>query len=353
MATQRLQNHRVLIVHNRYQPRGGEDSVGQAEAELLQRKGYAVELLKRHNDEVGAISRPALAAQTAWSQRTVRDLHAIAARFKADVVHVHNTLPLVSPSVYRAAHRFQVPVVQRLHNFRLLCPQAIFLRDGKVCEASLGRMPWRSIQHACYRDSPAQIAVVVAMLQTHRAMGTWRGAVDRHIALNTFCREKFIVGGMPAERISIKANFVDLPPQPPRSRHGLLYVGRLSEEKGIRVLAQAWQRSPPQAGLAVAGIAPMQSELSGLPGVTLLGALLARSVAGAVALVIPSIWSENSLRTLVEASAFGLPVITNRVGAMGCKPRRLGRRYLVTNSAFMVGAACQLWAAPSKRRGTP
>ena len=315
-----VQNQRVLIVHNRYQQRGGEDTVVEAEAELLRRKGHAVELLERHNDEVGAVSRLALAAQTVWSQRTVRDLHAIAARFKPDIVHVHNTLPLVSPSVFWAAHRVQLPVVQTLHNFRLLCPQAMFLRDGKVCQDCLGHVPWRAVQHACYRGSPAQSAVVVAMLQTHRAMGTWRKGVDRYIALNTFSRDKFIEGGLPAERIGIKANFVDLPAPPPRPRQGLLYVGRLSEEKGIRVLAQAWQQSPPQAGLTVAGSGPMQSELSGLPGVTLLGALPAASVAermaGAVALVMPSICYENFPRTLVEAFACGLPVITSRLGAM-------------------------------------
>jgi len=349
LATQRLQNHRVLIVHNRYQLRGGEDSVVQAEAELLQRKGHAVELLERHNDEIGAVNRLALAAQTVWSQRTVRDLRAIAARFKPDVVHVHNTLPLVSPSVYRAAHRVDVPVVQTLHNFRLLCPQAMFLRDGKVCEACLGHVPWRAVQHACYRGSPAQSAVVVAMLQTHRTIGTWRTGVDRYIALNAFCRDKFIEGGLPAERIGIKANFVDLPPQPPRSRQGLLYVGRLSEEKGIRVLAQAWQRSPPQTGLAVAGSGPMQNELSGLPGVTLLGALPAASVAermaSAMALVMPSIWYENFPRTLVEAFACGLPVITSRLGAMASLVQH-GHTGLLAEPGDATDLARQLtWAA--------
>lgn len=317
--------------------------------ELLQRKGHEVELLERHNDEVAGVSRLRLAAQTVWSGRTVRDLQAAAARFKPDVVHVHNTLPLVSPSVFWAAHRVQVPVVQTLHNFRLLCPQAMFLRDGKVCEDCLGHVPWRAAQHGCYRGSAIQSTVLVAMLQTHRALGTWRHAVDRFIALNTFCRDKFIEGGIAAERVLIKANFVDLPPPTPRAREGFLFVGRLSEEKGVDVLARAWRQGPSHTTLTVAGSGPLQGRFAGLPGVQMLGALAAGAVAermaGALALVLPSIWYENFPRTLVEAFACGLPVIASRLGALASLVEH-GRTGLLADPGSAPDLARQIaWAA--------
>ena len=132
---------RVLLVHNAYQQRGGEDSVVESEAALLRQRGHDVQVLLRHNDEVNELSRLSLAAQTLWSNKTVAQLNAQMARVRPDVIHVHNTLPLVSPSVFWAATRARVPVVQTLHNFRLLCPQATLLREGRVCEDCIGRLP--------------------------------------------------------------------------------------------------------------------------------------------------------------------------------------------------------------------
>ena len=311
---------RVLVVHNRYQQRGGEDSVVDAEVALLQRRGHAVELLDRDNEEVRGVGQLRLAAQALWSQRTVRDLTSVCARFKPDIVHVHNTLPLISPSVFWTAHRIGLPVVQTLHNFRLLCPQAMFLRDGSVCEDCLGHVPWRAVVHACYRGSRSQSAVVAAVIQTHRVVGTWRSEVDRYIALNEFCRRKLIEGGLPPQRIRVKPNFVDLPVPPEGPREGFLFAGRLSEEKGIRVLAQAWQRSVTQPPLTIAGTGPLQASLQGLDRVSMLGVVspqsLAERMARAVALIMPSVWYESFPRTLVEAFACGLPVIASRLGAM-------------------------------------
>ena len=311
---------RVLLVHNAYQQRGGEDAVVEAEATLLREHGHEVTLYSRHNDEVAGLSRLALARDTLWSPRTGRDLQALISQHRPDVVHVHNSFPLVSPSVYWAAARAGLPVVQTLHNFRLLCPQALLLREGRICEDCVGRVPWRAVQHGCYRGSAVQSAAVAGMLQLHRGLGTWQRQVTLYIALNAFCRDKFIEGGLPAERIRIKPNFIDLPAPAPQSREGFLFVGRFSLEKGLAVLAQALALAPPGTALHAAGSGPDAGLLEGAPGVQMLGPLPPAAVYAQMArrraLVLPSIWYENYPRTLVEAFANGLPVIASRLGAM-------------------------------------
>lgn len=310
---------RVLIVHNQYQQRGGEDSVVEAEAALLRQHGHTVLQYGRHNNELQHLGQLAAATEMMWSRRTLTDLAQLFATQTIDVLHAHNTFPLISPSAYWAAARAGVPVVQTLHNFRLLCPQAMLLRNGRVCESCLGGTPLAGVVHACYRGSRAQSAAVAGMLMLHRGLGTWAHKVDRYIALNSFCRDKFIEGGLPADRIVIKPNFVEAGPLTNGPRSGLLYVGRLSAEKGIDVLAAAARHLPAQA-LRVAGTGPDDAPLAAVPAMRRLGALappqVAVAMAQAVALVMPSLWYENFPRTLVEAFAAGLPVIASRLGAL-------------------------------------
>lgn len=310
---------RVLLAHNAYQQRGGEDAVVEAEAGLLRSHGHDVLDYCRHNDELAATGRLQAAVGTLWSRRTVREVGALLRSTSPDVVHVHNTFPLISPSLYWAAADCGVPVVQTLHNFRLLCPQAMLLRDGLVCESCVGRLPLPGVVHGCYRGSRAQTGVLAGMLMLHRGLGTWTNKVHRYIALNGFCRDKFIQGGLPADRIAVKPNFVDLPAPPEGPRSGLLYVGRLSHEKGIDALARAAAALPP-GSLRVAGSGPAATALQGFPAVVMLGALnsaqVAQEMARALALVMPSLWYENFPRTLVEAYACGLPVLASRLGAL-------------------------------------
>jgi glycosyltransferase involved in cell wall biosynthesis len=310
---------KVLVAHNGYRHRGGEDSVVASELDLLRARGHAVQLYARHNDEADAARPLSLAAQSLWSRRTHDELSALLARERPDVVHVHNTLPLISPSIYWACAQAQIPVVQTLHNFRLACPQAMFLREGRVCEQCLGRAPWPAVVHGCYRGSRAQTAVVAATVGVHRLLGTWRHKVARYIALNAFCRDKFIEAGLPAGRIAVRPNFVESPDRVSQPREGVLYVGRLSTEKGIAVLLEALQQDG-QPGVRIVGDGPEAARLRGRRGVRALGALpgeaVLREMGTARALVIPSIWYENHPRTLVEAYACGTPVIASRMGAL-------------------------------------
>lgn len=309
----------MLVVHNAYQHRGGEDSVVDAEIALLRSHGHEVATYFRNNDDISNQSATSVAIQTFWSSRSARDLSVLIQSFKPDVIHVHNTMPLISPSVYWAAARTNVPIVQTLHNFRLMCLNALYLREGKVCEDCAGHFPWRGVVRKCYRESTAASAVLAGMLTLHRGLGTYRNKVSRYIALNNFCRNKFIEGGLPADRIAVKPNFVNAPIPLNLPRQGFLYVGRLSVEKGIGSMYQATALVS-GVNLRVAGDGPQADFLNAIAGVTRLGVLSAEAVRNemerAVALVIPSIWYENFPRTIVEAFAAGLPVISSRIGAL-------------------------------------
>jgi glycosyltransferase involved in cell wall biosynthesis len=311
---------RVLVVHNRYQQAGGEDAVVRDEMRMLRERGVQVELYERHNEQVAELSRTRLAAGAVWSRRTTGDIDTLLRVWRPDVIHAHNTFPLISPALYSAAAKHHVPVVQTLHNFRLFCAQAMFLREGNICEDCMGTLPWRGVLHKCYRGSAAQSAVLVGMLGVHRVLGTYQKRVARYIALNRFCRDKFVQAGLPAARMAIKPNFVDLPAPPGEApRGGALFVGRLSPEKGVVTLAQAARLSP-EVAIEVIGDGPQEDLLQGLAGVRMLGRQIPDEIyarmRSAACLVLPSVWYENFPRVLVEAFACGLPVIASRLGAM-------------------------------------
>lgn len=311
---------KVLIVHNTYQQRGGEDVVVEAESALLASRGHEVRLFSRSNADIGARPRPMLGVRAMWSATAAAAMGEAISSFAPQVMHVHNTFAVISPSVYWAAARAGVPVVQTLHNFRLLCPQATFLRNGAVCEDCLGHLPWRGAVRGCYRESRALSTMVAATLTLHRALGTWRHKIARYIALNEFCRRKFIEGGLPADRIEIKPNFVELPAPAETRRDGFLYVGRLSAEKGLAVLVAA-SAIVPEAVVRVAGAGPESESIARhSPRVQLLGSLQKAQVQAemsrARALVIPSICQETFSLALIEAFGNALPVIASRAGAL-------------------------------------
>ena len=310
---------RVLVVHNAYQQRGGEDAVVAAETSMLQARGHEVAHFTRHNDDVHSSTPVRLAARTFWSRGSAREFRSMVNGFRPDVVHAHNTFPLISPAIYWVAARLGVPVIQTLHNFRLLCPQAMFLRQGKVCEDCLGSLPWRGAVHRCYRGSTAQSSVAVGMLSVHRMLGTYQNKVSRYVALNEFCRQKFIQGGLPSERIVVKPNFVEDTPRVSQSREGFLFVGRLTLDKGLDLLLRA-ATAAPAISVRVAGVGGLADQLADKPNVRALGELRPSEVETemlrARALVLPSIWYESFPMSLIEAFSCSLPVIASRIGAL-------------------------------------
>lgn len=320
---------KILIIHNAYRQRGGEDIVAQAEIALLRDHGHEVEIYQRDNHELRDASRLSAAMSAIWSRKTGVEIAALCAAFQPAVIHAHNTFPLISPALYWAASRSGIPLIQTLHNFRLLCPQAMFLRENKPCEDCLGKLPWRAIAHKCYRDSAAQSAVAAAMLATHRALGTYRTKIAGYIALSNFSREKFIAGGLPAQRIHIKPNFVKSDRMPDwHARNGALFVGRLSAEKGLALLMQAMISLPAATGrgdtsgpLKIVGAGPLAPELRRTFGAACLGfrgpAEVAELQRASLFQVAPSTCYETFGLVAVEAFSRGLPVIAGAHGGLG------------------------------------
>jgi glycosyltransferase involved in cell wall biosynthesis len=269
------------------------------------------------------------------------------AEFNPDLIHVHNSFPLVSPSLYWGAARHACPVVQTLHNFRLLCLQAMFLRNNRVCEDCMGTAPWRGVVRGCYHDSPTQSAVLAGMLVVHRGLGTFQRKVTRYIALNEFSREKFIQGGLPAARIAVKPNFVSCQPGPDQVRKGALFVGRLSVEKGLLLLGQALHKLPGRT-IDVVGDGPELPAVKTHPQMRSLGKRDRQQVLSlmqsAAFLVMPSIWYETFGLVQMEALACGLPVIAPRMGSMQEMIQHMHTGLLFEPGSAEDLARCMEWA---------
>ncbi len=352
---------KVLVVHNFYQQPGGEDRCLEAEVAMLRANGHEVVQYTADNDAIDGMSRLAAAARTVWSRPAARDVRALIRAHRPAVAHFHNTFPLVSPAAYYACHAEGVPVVQTLHNFRLLCPNALFFRDGRVCEDCLGRaVPWPGVVHGCYRGSRAATAAVAAMLAAHRALGTWRDKVDVYVALTEASRQKFIAGGLPADKLAVKPNFLDSDPGPGTGAGGYaVFVGRLSAEKGVGTLLTAWHALAGEVPLKVVGDGPLADRVAaaaaGNPGVEWLKSqppdAVYRLIGGAAFLVLPSECYENFPRVAVEAMALGTPVIASRLGAMAevVADGRTGLHFEPGDAAALAAAVRRLRDDPAAR----
>lgn len=317
---------KVIMCHNFYKLAGGEDQVFRDECWLLEKHGHVVIQLVANNDEISALSRMELIKKTFWNSETYRNVRELIQSHSPDVVHCANTFPLISPSLYFAAAAERVPVVQTLHNFRLFCPSGYLLRNNLPCESCLGKQfAFPAVIYKCYRDSRLATAVSAAMHSYHRIRGTWHEKVGQYIALTEFSKQKFIQAGLPADRISVKPNFVH--PDPgfsDQKEDYAIFVGRLSSEKGVQVLLDAWETLAARIPLKIVGDGPMadfiSDRISRLPNVQWLGQQpfenVLHLIRSAKMLVFPSIWYETFGRAIIEAKAAGTPVIASNLGAM-------------------------------------
>jgi glycosyltransferase involved in cell wall biosynthesis len=316
----------ILVAHNFYKQPGGEDQCMAAEVAMLKAHGHEVTQYCLRNDSIDAMSSLDVATRTVWSGPAFHELRHLFRTLRPQIVHFHNTFPLISPAAYYAARAEKVRIVQTLHNFRLCCANALLFRDGKVCEDCLGKpVAWPGIVHKCYHDSRNAGAVIATMQTVHRILGTWRKVVDVYVALSESSRRKLIEGGLPADKIVVKSNFAYPDPGPGAGKgRYAMFVGRLASEKGLETLLAAWQQLGGSLPLKIVGNGPMAAAVQEAAAqdatIQWLGNLpldeVYALVGEASVLVLPSQCYENFPRVIIEAFAKGTPVIASNLGAM-------------------------------------
>lgn len=324
---------KVLMLHNYYQQRGGEDSVFEAEVQLLQKYGDSVQTLQFHNNTVldNPFHKLKAGLQGIYNPSSAQQLEKKIKDFKPDILHAHNFFPIASPVVFKVAKRHNIPVVMTLHNFRLVCPNALLYRQEKPCETCISKaFPIPGVLNACYRRSKLQTAAVAAMSFIHKLLGTWKQDIRRYIVLNDFAKKKFLASTLKlqAEQLAVKPNFIfdpiaagDIIPDSVRGEY-FIYIGRLSPEKGIKYLLEAFNTM--EYPLKIVGHGPLEQEVQQAAkqtkNIEYLGFQekkeVIQLVAGAKALILPSTCYENFPMSVLDAFSLGTPVITSRIGAL-------------------------------------
>jgi glycosyltransferase involved in cell wall biosynthesis len=342
---------RILIAHNRYQQPGGEDQVFGAEADLLASHGHDVVRYELHNDSIKSAGRLTLARNTIWNSEAANQVRALVRDNKIEVAHFHNTFPLMSPSVYRAARNAGAAVAQTLHNFRLICPSSTLFRNGKICNDCVGKsIAWPSVLHACYRGDRLATATTAAMIGLHKARGTWTGDVDAYVALSEFNRSLLCRAGFTPDSIFVKPNFLKSDPgRGGIKRAGAVFTGRLIPEKGVLTLLKAWERIGPRMPLTIFGDGPLRNEVESTAkasngAITWLGwrsrSEIDAALGAASVTICPSIWFEAGPLTVIESFARGTPVVASRLGSLAefVESGRSGFLFEPGNSAALVEA---------------
>lgn len=324
---------RILVIHNYYQQRGGEDSVFEAEVQLLRQYGHTVQTIPFNNNTIqGSFERLKAGLLVVYNPESVKKIEERIKTFQPDIIHVHNFFPIASPSILKVAAKHNIPVVVTLHNFRLICAGALLYREGETCESCTNKtFPIEGIVRACYRNSRLKTASVTLMSSIHKLLGTWRNKVQRYIVLNSFVKNKILNSSLKLhpEQLMIKANFLFDPLTEIQKSditktkdHYFLYVGRLSPEKGIETLLAAFQDT--SFRLKIVGTGPLEPlveqtadsssniEFCGFQSQAKVLELLQK----AKALIVPSVWYENFPMVLLEAFSVGTPIITSNIGGL-------------------------------------
>ncbi len=349
---------KILFIHNRYQYAGGEDAVLLMEIAVLESYGHQTQLLEFNNRHINSFgSRVKTGMASFYNFHSAKRVKEAINSFRPDIIHVHNLFFTASPSVLFAAARMQVPVVMTIHNFRLLCANALLLRNNQPCELCTGkRWPLHGIKYKCYRSSAIESALVTAITGTHKLLHTWQHKVNRFIALSDFMKAKLVASSLqvPGNKIAVKANFTTpVAPGSAAREDFYFFAGRLSKEKGIEILLQAFLAGP-EHRLIIAGDGPekewLMDAIKNAPWITYAGlqpkegilALMKRSRA----LVFPSVWYEGMPATILESFSTGTPVICSARGAMSSMVEDgvNGYRFTPGNAAGLKQCIAQLEA---------
>jgi glycosyltransferase involved in cell wall biosynthesis len=348
---------KILMVHNYYRQRGGEDISFEAEASLLESKGHKVLRYTKDNNGTKNMNYFSLISKIIWNKEVYSELRKIIKKEKPDIVHFQNTFAIISPSAYYAAKAEGIPVVKSVRNYRLFCPSSTgFFRKGKICENCLGKaIPWSGIVHSCYRSSRLASAALVTILIFHRFMRTLKRKVDVYIANTEFSKKKFVQGGLSSKKILVKPNFFELDSNKTSSRGDYaVFVGRLSNEKGLFTLLEAWKNLR-HIPLKIVGDGPLLDKVNdfvkdnALGNVEIKGYKSEKKVSDLIEkarfLIFPSEWYETFGRVIVEAFAYGIPVIASRLGAMAeiIKDKQTGLQFTPGSSKDLAAKVEWAW----------
>lgn len=325
-----MSKKKVLMVHNFYQIGGGEHTVYKNEVNMLRENGYEVVEYTRSNDELkqSKLKLLLLPFTTIWSIKTYREVKKIIKEQNIEIVHCHNTFPLISPSVYYAARKKKVPVVQTIHNFRFLCPGAIFYRDGRICEECREKQNFKSaLKHKCYRNSKIQTLVVTLMLKIHRRLGTY--SKINYIFLTDFNRQKFDkLIDINGSNVFVKPNFVKNTIEVEAKSEvekTFVFASRLEESKGIKYLLKQWLNLPKDYELHIYGDGPLEDyvkkEIKNIPNIKYLGfqkqGVIFEDMKNSMAMIFPSLLYEGYPMIIAESMAIGCPVLSSNLGNEG------------------------------------
>ncbi len=339
----------ITFAHNRYLYRGGEDESREQEMAMLRAQGHTVSEYVVDNRDVPKGSYVSAGLRSVWNGVEHERMRKYLRSARPDILKVDNYFPLLSPAIFDAAKAEGVATVLSVRNYRLVCPAATLYRDGHVCTDCVGhRLATSAIRHRCYRDSSLQSAAVVLSNTWAHLRGTWQRSIDQYIAVSRFVKEQLIQGGFPAEKIAVKPNCIADTGMGDGSGHYALFVGRLTAEKGVRVLLEAWRQIGSAMPLKIIGDGPLEAEIRAslpqLPGVEYLGrrsiAEVCESLGRATALIFPSEWMEPFGRTIIEAYSKGTPVI-----AADTAPMRDMIEHEVTGLLYPTGSADALAGA--------
>jgi glycosyltransferase involved in cell wall biosynthesis len=322
---------KILLAHTFFQQFGGQDSVALSEREMLERRGHQVIFYSRRNDEIkdfGVVDKVRFVPDTVYSRRTARDLRSLVSGNRPDLAYIHNIYPLISPSIYHVLHGMGIPVIQCVHDFRPLCANGLFYTEGQCCERCKNGNYLHGVVHRCYRNSYLVSGLYALTLGINR-FANMLDKISAFICLNEFYRSKFLEAGVPGDKLFVRPNSIDalpvIPGLAPGARQYAAYFGRLSPEKGLRTLLQAFEQAAP-ARLKIAGSGPLEAELKQsirdkkLDNVELVGFLegaeKTRFLSGALFTVIPSEWHENFPVVALECFAAGKPILASRMGGL-------------------------------------
>lgn len=314
---------RILSVHNYYKFRGGEDVSRDLEAAMLRKRGHTVLDHVIDNAEITRRIPLSVGFRAVWSPRDHAAVRNLIRRHGIQIVKVDNFFPLISPSIHNAAWQEGIPLVQLVRDYRLICPEGRFIHNETICQrCSTRSFPFPSLIHGCYRSSRIQTAAIVGMLATHKLLRTWSKAVTAYVAVSDFVKRILLENRFPADRVFVKPDFVPDIEAGQSNGDYALFVGRLSPEKGLSTVLDAWRCMTPRMPLKIVGDGPLRSQVQqaadAIPEVQYLGLRPIQDVlaimGGARVLLFPSICYESFGRTIVEAFAKNLPVIASRLG---------------------------------------